>query len=72
MEQERKATVIALAGKGGVGKTSLSALTVRLLAQRYPDKKILAIGRPEAAGSWKSSWIGRKISQKPWITCCKR
>ena len=31
--------VIALVGKGGVGKTSISALTVRLLAQKYPDKK---------------------------------
>ena len=31
--------VIALVGKGGMGKTSISALTVRLLAQKYPDKK---------------------------------
>lgn len=42
--------VIALTGKGGVGKTSLSALTVRLLAQKYPDKNILAIDADPAVG----------------------
>ena len=42
--------VIALVGKGGVGKTSISALTVRLLAQKYPDKKILAIDADPAVG----------------------
>lgn len=45
-----KTTIIALSGKGGVGKTSLSALTVRLLAERYPDKKILAIDADPAVG----------------------
>ena len=33
--------IIAVAGKGGVGKTSLSATIVRCLVERYPDKKIL-------------------------------
>ena len=42
--------VIALVGKGGVGKTSISALTVRLLARKYPDKKILAIDADPAVG----------------------
>ena len=46
----KSTTVIALAGKGGVGKTSISALTVRLLAQNYPDKKILAIDADPAVG----------------------
>ena len=45
-----KTTIIALVGKGGVGKTSLSAVTVRLLAEKYPDKKILAIDADPAVG----------------------
>ena len=32
--------IIALAGKGGVGKTSLSALVVKILTEKYPEKKI--------------------------------
>jgi len=47
---DKKTTVIALVGKGGVGKTSLSALFVRLLAQRFPEKKILAIDADPAIG----------------------
>lgn len=43
-------TIIALAGKGGVGKTSISALFVRLLKEKYPDKKILAIDADPAIG----------------------
>ena len=42
--------VIALAGKGGVGKTSISAAIVKLLVQAYPDKKILAIDADPAVG----------------------
>ena len=42
--------IIAVAGKGGVGKTSLSAAFVRLLAETYPDKRILAIDADPAVG----------------------
>ena len=42
--------IIAVAGKGGVGKTSLSATIVRCLVERYPDKKILAIDADPAVG----------------------
>ncbi len=43
-------TVIALSGKGGVGKTSLSAAIVRILTEEKPDKKILAIDADPAVG----------------------
>ena len=42
--------IIAVAGKGGVGKTSISAIIVRLLTEKYPDKKILAIDADPAVG----------------------
>lgn len=42
--------IIAVAGKGGVGKTSLSAAFVRLLAEAYPHKRILAIDADPAVG----------------------
>lgn len=45
-----KSTVIALAGKGGVGKTSLSAAIVRILTEEKKNKKILAIDADPAIG----------------------
>lgn len=45
-----KSTIIAVTGKGGVGKTSLSATIVRCLTEKYPDKKILAIDADPAVG----------------------
>lgn len=45
-----KTKVIALSGKGGVGKTSLSAAIVRLLTEKRPDAKILAIDADPAVG----------------------
>ncbi|MDE6384567.1 MAG: AAA family ATPase [Eubacterium sp.] len=42
--------IIAVAGKGGVGKTSISATIVKLLVKAYPDKKILAIDADPAVG----------------------
>lgn len=44
------AKIIAVAGKGGLGKTSISAAIVKLLVQKYPDKKILAIDADPAVG----------------------
>ena len=44
------AKILAVAGKGGVGKTSVSAAMVRLLIGAYPDKKILAIDADPAVG----------------------
>lgn len=45
-----KTTVLAVAGKGGVGKTSISATIVRCFVERYPDKRILAIDADPAVG----------------------
>lgn len=42
--------IIAVAGKGGVGKTSLAAVIVKILAQTYPGNKILAIDADPAVG----------------------
>lgn len=47
---ERNARIIALAGKGGVGKTSLSAAFVRLLTEQRPEARILAIDADPAVG----------------------
>lgn len=47
---EKSAKIITVAGKGGVGKTSISASIVRLLVEKFPDKKILAIDADPAVG----------------------
>jgi CO dehydrogenase maturation factor len=41
--------IVAMCGKGGVGKTSISALMVKLLSERK-DRKILAIDADPAVG----------------------
>lgn len=47
---EHKAKIIAVAGKGGVGKTSISGTIVKLLTETFPDKRILAIDADPAVG----------------------
>ncbi len=42
--------IIAVTGKGGVGKTSIAANMVRVLTEQYPDKRILAIDADPAVG----------------------
>ena len=42
--------VITVAGKGGVGKTSISAAIVRQLVRDHPDARILAIDADPAVG----------------------
>ena len=45
-----QARIIAAAGKGGVGKTSLSAAVVRVLREEYPGARLLAIDADPAVG----------------------
>ncbi len=59
---KEKATIIAVAGKGGVGKTSLSATIVRCLVEKYPDKKILAIDADPAVGLSTALGIDVKLT----------
>ncbi len=44
------AKIIAVAGKGGVGKTAISAALLRLLVERHPEARILAIDADPAVG----------------------
>lgn len=59
---KENATIIALSGKGGVGKTSISAAIVKLLVQAYPDKKILAIDADPAVGLSTALGINVKMT----------
>ena len=59
---ENKAKIITVAGKGGVGKTSICASMVRLLAEQYPDKKILAIDADPAVGLFVALGVDVKLT----------
>ena len=48
--EQKKTRILAVAGKGGVGKTSIAATIVRLLVEAHPDKRILAIDADPAVG----------------------
>lgn len=47
---ENHAVIIAMTGKGGVGKTSLSAVMIGQLVREFPNKRILAIDADPAVG----------------------
>lgn len=49
-DTDSKTQIIAVTGKGGVGKTSLAGVMVKLLVEAYPDKRILAIDADPAVG----------------------
>ena len=49
-KQTHKAKIIAVAGKGGVGKTSLCSAIVRVLVEAHPGARILAIDADPAIG----------------------
>ena len=50
MEEKRDTKILTVAGKGGVGKTSISSAMVRILTEEYPDSRILAIDADPAIG----------------------
>lgn len=58
-ESKTTAKIIAVAGKGGVGKTSLCSAIVRVLVDAYPGKRILAIDADPAIGL--STALGVKV-----------
>lgn len=53
--------IIALTGKGGVGKTTLSSAVVRILSEKYPEARILAIDADPAVGL--SSALGITVKE---------
>ena len=58
----RETKIIALTGKGGVGKTSISAALVKLLVEEFPEEKILAIDADPAIGLATALGIEPKLT----------
>lgn len=58
----RKASIIAIFGKGGVGKTVLSAITTKILIERKNNRKILVIDADPAMG------VSTALGAKPHVT----
>jgi CO dehydrogenase maturation factor len=46
----KKTKILALVGKGGVGKTSICSAFVRILSEKCPQARILAIDADPAVG----------------------
>lgn len=55
------AKILALAGKGGVGKTSICSAFVRILGEKHPEAKILAIDADPAVGL--STALGVEVTE---------
>lgn len=47
---KKNAKMIAVAGKGGVGKTSIAAAMVKIISETFPEKRLLAIDADPATG----------------------
>lgn len=60
---EKGFNLVIFAGKGGVGKTSISAASALVLAQRHPDKRLL-IASIDPAHSLGDS-MGEPLGHKP-------
>ena len=56
-----EAKIIAVAGKGGVGKTSISAAILRLLVEQHPEARILAVDADPAVGL--STALGIEVTE---------
>ena len=56
------AKILAVAGKGGVGKTSLAAAMVKVLVSSFPEKKILAIDADPAVGLSTALGLETKVT----------
>lgn len=54
---KKNAKMIAVAGKGGVGKTSIAAAMVKIISETFPEKRLLAIDADPATGLSTASII---------------
>jgi CO dehydrogenase maturation factor len=59
--KKRKPVIIAVCGKGGSGKTCISALLVRILSEADTSRKVLAIDADPAVGL--ASVLGMKVKK---------